>query len=273
MIAPRVVIVGHVEWVTHALGTLPARGHIADLTDPLGEPAGGGGVAAAAAARLGARVRLLTALGNDERARRAEAELTRRGIEIAAAQRDVPQTPALTIAHRDGERTIMVVGPRLQALAADRLHDAALGDAVAAYYTGEDPELLAHVRQSVATLVVSGRRITDLVAAGVRADVIVASRNDPAEDPSGIPAALAPSWTILTDGAEGGVIVTGAGARLPYPAVPPPGPVVDTYGCGDSFAAGVTVGLARGLDIGEAVAVGALAGAACATWRGGLGPS
>ena len=29
----------------------------------------------------------------------------------------------------------------------------------------------------------------------------------------------------------------------------PPGPPVDSYGCGDSFVAGVTVGLGRGLDL------------------------
>ena len=44
--APRVVIIGHVEWVTHAQGQLPDRGRIADLRDPWSEPAGGGGVAA-----------------------------------------------------------------------------------------------------------------------------------------------------------------------------------------------------------------------------------
>jgi ribokinase len=45
---------------------------------------------------------------------------------------------------------------------------------------------------------------------------------------------------------------------------------VDSYGCGDSFAAGLTVGLARGLELDEALAVGARCGAACLTGRGGL---
>jgi ribokinase len=45
---------------------------------------------------------------------------------------------------------------------------------------------------------------------------------------------------------------------------------VDSYGCGDSFAAGLTVGLARGLDLEEALALGARCGAHCLTGRGAL---
>ena len=273
MSAPRVVIIGHVEWVTHALGTPPAPGHIADLSGAFAEPAGGGGVAAVAAARLGADVHLLTALGNDEAADASADDLTRRGVQVAAAPRNCPQTPVLTITEGDGERTIMVVGPRLQAREADGMHDHALADAMAAYYAGEDPHLLARARAAVANLVVTGRRIDDLVAAGVRADVVVASANDPDEDPSGLPPGLAPTWTVLTDGARGGTLVDRAGNRHAYAAAAAPAPVIDTYGCGDSFAAGITVGLARGLDIDDAIAVGAAAGAACATWRGGLGPA
>lgn len=47
-----------------------------------------------------------------------------------------------------------------------------------------------------------------------------------------------------------------------------PGPPGDAYGAGDSFAAGLTYGLANGLSIDEALALGARCGAACATGRG-----
>jgi ribokinase len=40
--------------------------------------------------------------------------------------------------------------------------------------------------------------------------------------------------------------------------------VVDSYGCGDSFAAGVTAGLAAGWDAAAAIGLGARCGAACA---------
>ena len=42
------------------------------------------------------------------------------------------------------------------------------------------------------------------------------------------------------------------------------GAVVDSYGCGDSFAAGVTAGLAASWPAAEAIALGARCGAACA---------
>ena len=57
-----------------------------------------------------------------------------------------------------------------------------------------------------------------------------------------------------------------------WDAAPLPGPPVDSYGCGDSFVAGLTVGLARGLDLDGALALGARCGAACLTGRGALAP-
>ena len=42
----------------------------------------------------------------------------------------------------------------------------------------------------------------------------------------------------MTEGANGGSYVTADGRRERYEAVRPPGPVVDTYGAGDSFVAG-----------------------------------
>jgi len=268
---PRVVIIGHVEWVTHALGRLPDRGHIADLHDPWCEPAGGGGVAAVAAARLGAHVTLLTALGDDLTAAESRRLLEDRGVSVIAARASGPQTPVLTIIEPGGERTIMVVGARMQARASDLSGTDLLASADAVYYTGEDPELLRVAREA-RHLVVSGRRLADVAAAGIVVDVIVASANDPDESPAALPGALAPGAVVMTNGAAGGSIERHGAAMRRYAPAVQAAPIVDSYGCGDSFAAGLTVGLARGLGIDDAVAVGAAAGGLCATWRGGLGP-
>ena len=269
--APCVAVLGHVEWVTHALGPPPAAGAIVDLVEPIAEPAGGAGVAAAAAARLGARVTLFTALGNDPSARRAREEITVRGIEMHAADRAAPQTPVLSVTHGDAERTILVVGARLQPRTTDDLPWGLLAGADAAYYAGEDPEVLVRAR-AARHLVVSARRIADIVRAGVRADVVVGSADDPDEDPSALPAELMPDVVILTDGARGGRMVARGRPSRDYTPITPPARAIDTYGCGDSFAAGVTTGLARGLAIDDAIALGARIGALCATWRGGIGP-
>jgi len=117
--------------------------------------------------------------------------------------------------------------------------------------------------------VVTARRIRELTASGVRADVIVGSGSDAGErfDPAGLP--VAPGAQVITGGARGGVIITADGERRYAPSTPP-GPVVDAYGAGDSFAAGLTVGLARGLCLDDACRLGARCGAAALTARGGL---
>ena len=53
-----------------------------------------------------------------------------------------------------------------------------------------------------------------------------------------------------------------------WEAAPLPGPRVDSYGAGDSFAAGLTYGLAEGRSPAEAATLGARCGAACLTGRG-----
>jgi ribokinase len=269
---PAIAVIGHVEWVTHVVGSLPARGAIADLRAPIEEPAGVGGVAAAAAARAGARTLLFTALGDNAEASRAAEVLGARGVEIHAAKRRAPQTPVLSVCESDFERTIMVVGPRLEPRGDDPLPWHLLAEMDAVYYASGDPEVLRHAR-ACRMLAVAARRPMSVMASGVRADVIIASGNDPDEDVSGLAPQLTPRVLVLTEGAAGGVIREHGRPDRRYPAEPPPGPVVDTYGCGDSFAAGLTVGLGRGLDIDGAANLGATAGARCATWRGGIGPT
>ena len=52
-----------------------------------------------------------------------------------------------------------------------------------------------------------------------------------------------------------------------WAAEPLPGPPVDSYGCGDSFAAGLTYGLGAGMPV-AAAQLGARCGAHCLTGRG-----
>ena len=53
----------------------------------------------------------------------------------------------------------------------------------------------------------------------------------------------APRYAVRTEGARGGTVEPGG--RFPPGEVP--GPVVDAYGAGDAFAAGLTYGLASGM--------------------------
>jgi ribokinase len=65
-------------------------------------------------------------------------------------------------------------------------------------------------------------------------------------------------------GADGGIAEPGGA----FAAAPLPGPPGDAYGAGDSFAAGLTYGLAAGLSTGEAIALAARCGAAAVTGDG-----
>ena len=71
---------------------------------------------------------------------------------------------------------------------------------------------------------------------------------------------------VATEGARGGSWWGESVGR--WSPVPPPGEPRDAYGCGDSFAAGVTFALAGGSSIEDAVALGAQQGALCLTRAG-----
>jgi ribokinase len=76
---------------------------------------------------------------------------------------------------------------------------------------------------------------------------------------------------VATLGARGGRWTGAEGRTGTFQAAPLPGPPVDAYGCGDSFAAGLTFGLGRGDSIEEAVALAARCGAVCLAGDGPYG--
>jgi ribokinase len=79
---------------------------------------------------------------------------------------------------------------------------------------------------------------------------------------------VAPLAVVETDGRSGGSWHAIDGTSGSWAPVSPPGPIVDAYGAGDSFVAGVTYGLATGQDLAGATALGARAGAEAVTRRG-----
>jgi ribokinase len=255
---PRVAVIGHVEWVTFARAPfVPLPGQIVHLEDPLDQPGGGGAVSAVALARMGAEVTFYTALGRDVPA--AEA-LEAFGVRVCAARRDRGQTRVLALVDPAGERTLYVIGENDHPTADDPLPWDELAGMDGVYFTGQDPRTVGLAR-AARVLVVTARRFESLVASGVEADALVGSRTDPGEQFDLDRLARPPAHVIVTDGARGG---TG------YDAVPPPGPVIDTYGAGDTFVSGVTFGLAAGWPLPRTLRFAAEWAAECLTWRGAL---
>ena len=264
----RVAAVGHVEWIEFVRGDhVPAAGEIVHARDSFEEPAGGGAVAAVQLARLAGGATFLTAVGEDELARRTRARLAELGVTVRDATREGPTRRGLTFLDAQGERTIITIGERLAPRGRDPLDWGDLERADGVYLTAADGEGL-HAARAAGVLVASPRAGRVLHEEGVRLDALVYSDGDELE--TAFARALDPPPTLLvaTRGAEGGRYETAQGSRGSWAAAPLPGPIADTYGAGDSFAAALTFALAQRRDPEAALALAARAGAICLTGRG-----
>lgn len=264
----RVAVVGHVEWIEFAeVARVPQPGEIVHARRTFELPAGGGAVAAVQLAKLAGQAVLYTAFGDDEHGHRAERELCELGVDVKAVFRPEQQRRGFVYLDANGERTITVLGPRLGPSGDDDLPWHELDDTDAVYFTAGDPAAAHHARRAGA-LVSSARGLEVLAQARVELDALVASGNDAGEryeqgalDPS-------PRLVVRTDGGKGGAWESATGERGRWEATPLPGPVRDAYGCGDSFAAGLTYGLGDGRGIAGALELAARCGAACLTGSG-----
>jgi ribokinase len=261
----RLAVVGHVEWVEFVrVEAVPRPGEIVHATETWAEAAGGGAVAAVQLAKLAGACTIFTSLGSDDLARRSRSQLSEQGVAVRAMADPSPQRRAMCFVDDAGERTITVLGDKLVASGGDsRLPWHELAGADAAFFVSGDAEALRAARRA-RILVATSRELATLRAAGVELDVLVGSAEDEGEayrhgdlDPP-------PKIVVTTSGSLGGWMQPGG----PFRPAPLPGPVVDTYGCGDSFAAGLTFSLGRGDAIDEAVGLAARCGAAVLTGRG-----
>lgn len=267
--AVKVAVVGHVEWVEFArVARMPRAGEIVETSDLFAEPAGGGAVAAVQLARLCGEATLFTALGEDELARAACARLEQLGVRVVAAARAAPTRRALTLVDDcEHERTIITLGERLEPSAEDReLPWQELGGMDAVYFTAGDLGALRAARRARA--LVASPRAWHALGHGVPLDALVLSGEDASEQADSLRVRQDARLLVRTEGARGGTWLESDRPQGEWRAAEPPGPLLDTYGCGDSFAAGFTCGLARGLDVAAALDLAARCGAVCLTGRG-----
>jgi ribokinase len=215
---------------------------------------GKGSNQAVGAARLGADVAFLTAVGEDAFGEGAFALWDEEGVEAGAVVRSpLPTMTAAILVEASGDNRIVIVPGALSALTPE--HVDAFAPAIAAADV-----LLVQLEIPVATALHAlevGR------AAGVRTIL------NPAPAPQ-VP--IAPAADYLTpneseafalEGAEGTLVVTlgEQGARLRGEHIPAfPASPVDTTGAGDAFCAAFAVALAEGADDAEAVRWGCAAG-------------
>jgi ribokinase len=264
--AQRVSVVGHVEWVEFLLiGAYPHAGEVLHASRSFIRAAGGGGVAATVLAEHGAEVEFFCALGHDADGEAARAQLVERGVGVEVAWRPEPTRRAVTLLDNGGERTIVTIGQRLAPVGGDPLRWERLADAGGVYLTAGDAGTLARAR--AARFVVATPRAREaLEAPGPKIDALIYSANDAHECDWAARVAHRARLLVATEGEHGGRWTGESSGR--WAPVPLPGEPCDAYGCGDSFAAAFTFGLARGLGVGEAAALGAEWGAIALTRHG-----
>jgi ribokinase len=267
----RMAVVGHVEWAEFLrVPHLPAAGEIIHVTDRWETAAGGGAVTAVQLAQLAGQATLITALGDDDLGHRAADELTGLGLDVHAIYREgLPQRRVIVHVDPSGERTITVIGDRMGPRGDDPFPWPDL-DFDAVYFTAGDVGIVRAAR-GAPILTATARALETLREAKVPLDALVHSDLDADERYGEGDLAPPPDLVVATEHSAGGRWEASDGSRGRYDAVEPPGPVRDTYGCGDAFAGGLTAGLGAGLDVGAALNLAARCGAWVASLDGPYG--
>jgi ribokinase len=264
----KVAVVGHVEYVEFAhVDHVPAPGEIVHAEETWSEAAGGGSVAAVQLAKLAGESLFYTALGDEELGHRAKEELEGHEVRVHCVFRDKPQRRAFTYLDSSGERTITTIHERYGPSGHDDLAWDELDGADAVYFVSGDRAALQAARRA-RVLVATARSLHVLRDAAVPLDALVHSSDDAGERYSAGQLTPEPRLVVGTTGSHGGTWTAAEGRTGSFSAAPLPGPTADTYGAGDSFAAGLTFALGKGLEPEHALELAARCGAASITGRG-----
>jgi ribokinase len=240
---------------TFVVDRAPERGETVIGTHFRHDHGGKGSNQAVGAARLGAEVSLLTAVGEDDFAEGAFALWEEEGVDASAVLRAKhPTMTAAILVEQTGDNRIVVVPGALATLKPS--HVEGFADTIAAADV-----LLVQLEIPVETAL---RALEIGTEAGVRTIL------NPAPAPPG-PIAPRADYVVPNEseapsvaGAAGTLVLTlgEQGARLADATVPAfPARVVDTTGAGDAFCAAFAVALAEGAAELEAVRWGCAAGA------------
>ena len=240
-------------------------------------PGGKGANAAAAAARAGATVVFVSAVGDDADGERAIATLRAEGVGVdaVAVRDDVPTGAALIVTDAEGANLIAVAAGANGRVdpehVARSLAELATTDVVLVSAEIPDAAIAAAVRagaQSGAATVLDPAPARPSLLEAARLGAILTPNESEALELTGCTdveeaarhlAALTGRAAVVTLGAAGCLVAdSGAVTRL---AATPADPIVDTVGAGDAFAGGLAAALARGEPLEKAVkaALGAAA--------------
>lgn len=268
-----VVVVGsaNLDLVATA-ARLPAPGETVHGTSYGEHPGGKGLNQAIAAARAGARVALVAAIGDDEAGRRLRDVATADGIDVALL--DVrPATPsgrALIAVDEHGENLIVVVPGANADVRVGSLPSAGVVLAQLEVPLEQVTAAFRAARAAGSRTVLNPAPATQLPGELLaHCDVVVPNEHEIALV-GGVDALLAagPEAVVVTRGALGVEVATADGSRWAEPAfeVDP----VDSTAAGDAFCGALAARLAAGDQLDDAVRWASAAGALATTRRGAV---
>jgi ribokinase len=260
---------------------LPGPGETVVGAGPHRHGGGKGANAAVAAARLGAAVRLIGAVGTDDNGSAALAELVAEGVDISGVQRldSEPTGVALIVVDAAGENQIAVGAGANSALDPGHVHEvlqqwASQAQCVLVSTEIPGPAVLAALEVAAAAgiacvlnpappipSVLDALKYRPILTPNSTEGIeLAALLGSPAADPvesAAIVAARSRAPVVLTLGGDGCAIVTDGQEVTRVPARP----VLarDTTGAGDTFNGALAAGISSGLEIPDAVRIATVA--------------
>ena len=254
-------VIGHIEWINFIkVDQLPKPGLISHSKKSLECPAGGGTVIAKRLRELtNSEVHFFTALGNDFYGKQCLNIIEKMGIKLHVAWRDKPTRKGFSLIDSYGERSITIIGDRLAPAHKDNLDWTTLNDMDGIFITAADKEIFkkARVTKALCTTPRVGLKIIN--ESRIFLDGLIGSNLDPGEVFSLNELRLKPKFVIKTEGENGGIVFPGGR----YEAIKNKKNKIDSYGCGDSFAAGILYGFAAKWDIEESLDLAKMMGRNC----------
>ncbi len=265
----KIAVVGHIEWAKFVhVSRVPLAGEIIHTSDSWQEVAGGGSVAAMQIAKLAGNCMFFTAVGDDELGRLAVEQLKKNNVEVyasvikGAATRDI-----FVYIDNENERTITVSGDLKPSGHDSNLPWDKLSEAEAVYFVCGDHQALIAARKA-RTLISTSRILPSLKDSKIQLDALVCSKKDAGERYLAGELSPSPKIVIITDGINGGSVDNGQTYQA---ETVPSSKFIDTYGCGDSFAAGLSYAFAQNKDLNESLSFAAHIGAQASMRRGSFG--
>ena len=256
--APELVVVGaiNVDLIAR-VARAPGRGETVADGELTRQPGGKGANQAVAAARLGARVRMIGAVGTDALGDYLRDAVSSAGVDVAGIQTaDGDSGTALIVVDDDGENSIVVCPEANLRIDPDRVSVAA-GSAVLAQLEVADAVVESAIAQTSGFVAINAAPARPFSASILeRADLFIVNEHEYEL----LPALRDAPLVAVTLGADGarllrhGTIIASASSR--------PAQVRNSVGAGDAFSAALTLGLLRGDEPAVALARACEVGAA-----------